>query len=259
MAMAKRIVITGAGGYLGGLLADHLASRGGYDLVLIGRSEQPGRSMLLGDIAEWEEPWTNALKDAHAVVHLAGLRADRATWAQVQRTNIDGTLNVFEAAARGGARRMVFASTSWVMGGYFKRHTTLTPDMEPIPSNDYAISKLAGESIARHFAARHGLSCICFRIGTCHRSEQDPEKSDYASQLKWLSARDFCQAAERAIEAKGDGFAILNLTSRIEGSPWDISETQRMLGYTPQDSHQPRQHSTYERLVRRAKRQLRLG
>ena len=259
MADRRHVVITGAGGYLGGLLADHLAALGGYELTLVGRSAQAGRDMLVADITEWDERWVSACRGAHAIVHLAGQRTDNATWAQVQRSNIDGTLNLFQAAALGGARRVVFASTSWVLGGYFKSHRALTPDMEPRPNGLYAASKAAGESIARHFAQRHGVSVVCFRIGTCHRAEQNPAKIDYLRQQKWLSARDFAQAGEKAIEAELRGFTLLHLTSRIEDSPWDISETERLLGYAPQDEHTPRRPSAITRLTRRVKRRLGLS
>ncbi len=257
MQTNRKIVITGASGYLAGLLASHFSTHDGYELVLISRSANAQRDISIADVGHWEESWTSLLQGAHTVVHLAGLRENSISWAQMQRANIDGTLNLFEAARLAKTDRVIFASTSWVLGGYFGTNTRLTPDLDPRPTSHYAVSKLAGESIARHYAERHGLSAICFRIGTCHKAEQDPMTIAYGRQQKWLSARDFCQAVQCAIETKGIDFATLNLTSRIEGSPWDISATERLLGYQPQDRHSPKQRPLHKRLAGRLKRVLR--
>lgn len=256
MEAKRKIIVTGAGGYLGRLLVEHFSALSGYELVLISRSAKAGRKISVADVSRWQTAWTSLLEGADTVVHLAGQREHGASWAQMQQTNIDGTLNVFEAAAQAEVRRVVFASTSWVLGGYFGTDARLTHELAPKPTSHYAVSKLAGESIARHYADRRGLSAICFRIGTCHEAEQDPSGIAYGRQQKWLSARDFCQAIQCAIEAEDIGFATLNLTSRIEDSPWDISETERLLGYSPQDTHRPRQRPLHKRLAGRVKRVL---
>jgi uronate dehydrogenase len=58
----------------------------------------------------------------------------------IQRLNIDLIANVYEAAVRGSARRLVFASSNWVMAGHRFATGELTTDMAPYPVNPYGIS-----------------------------------------------------------------------------------------------------------------------
>ncbi|MCF7984342.1 MAG: SDR family oxidoreductase [Thiohalocapsa sp.] len=248
----KNIVITGGGGYLAGLLLDHLHACDGYDVTLIGRTPRDDRSMLCADIGVYDPAWTDALAGAHAVIHLAASRGGDAPWADLQHTNVEGTLNVFEAAVRNGVRRVIFASSSRVLDGYMRRgHAPLTPELPPEPSSFYAATKAMGESIGRHYAARHGLSVVCLRIGTCHREDISVNAcGPLIRQQKWLSARDFCHGMERAIEAEPVGFALLHLTSRIEDSPWSIEATCDLLGYAPRDGGRPAASALSTRLRR---------
>ena len=249
---SKRIVITGGGGYLAGLLLDHLRGLGGYDVTLIGRSPREDRDILCADIGVYDSAWTDAFADAHAVVHLAAQRGGDASWADLRHTNVTGTLNVFEAAARHRARRVVFASSSRVLDSYMRRgHSPLTPDLPPEPASAYAQTKAVGEAIGRHYAERHGLSVVCLRIGTCHGERSVADCGSLIRQQKWLSTRDFRNGMERAIEAEPIGFALLHFTSRIEGSPWDISATRELLGYEPLDGATPTKPSAARRLRRR--------
>lgn len=54
-------------------------------------------------------------------------------------------------------------------------------------------------------------------------------------QEMWLSDRDFLNGMLAAISAKDVPFAVLNLMSNNPGMRWDLSETQRTIGYTAQD------------------------
>ena len=248
----KRIVITGGGGYLGGLLQQHFSDRGEYHLTLISRSPRKDTDILCADISAADQKWTDTLANAYAVIHLAARRGSGTTWSDIQQTNIEGTLNVFEAARRNGARRVIFASTTWVLGGYLGTDTPLSPDLPPMPVGDYGISKMVGESIARHFAKQHGQSVICLRLGRCHAGEDSPDLlSNQKQQYKWLSKRDFCQGIEKAVETEDIEVSLLHLTSEIAGSPWDISATRQELGYSPQDYDSPRAPSFRSKVRRR--------
>jgi nucleoside-diphosphate-sugar epimerase len=150
------------------------------------------------------------------VVHLAGDPSPQGSWASVQRLNIDLTANVYEAAAAQGVRRVVFASSNWVMAGHRAGQGVLTTDMEPHPVNPYGVSKLVGERMGRSIHERRGLSVICVRIGYVQRGDNLPGPHmgwGRWGQAMWLSNRDLCHATERAVVADGVGFAVLNLMS----------------------------------------------
>ncbi len=58
---------------------------------------------------------------------------------------------------RKAMRRVVFASSNWVMAGHRPSAGALTTDMEPYPINPYGVSKLVGERMGRSIHARHGV------------------------------------------------------------------------------------------------------
>jgi nucleoside-diphosphate-sugar epimerase len=160
----------------------------------------------------------------------------------LQPFNIDLTLNVFEAAARAKARRLIFASSNWAMAGYRPATGPITTDAAPFPINGYGATKLMGERAGRFFSDTRGLSVICLRIGMAERpggTRPGPETPQGLwGQQMWLSDRDMLQGFVKAVEAPADlRFAVVNLMSANEGMRWDIEATRQAIGYVPQDSH----------------------
>lgn len=237
--MTRTVLITGATGNLGRKVAAHFAGLG-WTLRLLDIEARGDAAVLAADLALWEEGWAARFQGVDAVIHLAGDPSPRASWASAQRLNIDLTQNVYEAAVRGGVRRLVFASSNWVMAGHRPGTFPLDTASEPYPVNPYGVSKLVGERLGRSYHERWGLEVVCFRIGFCQRTENTPGphmSMGRWGQLMWLSDRDLCHGMERAVVAEGVGFAVLNLMSDNPGMRWDIGETRRVLGYAPQDGH----------------------
>lgn len=234
------IVVTGAAGLIGRKIMPHLRAAGhrveGLDLV-------PGGdpTIVAADLAVWDMAWVDRLNGADAVVHLAADPWPNAGWERIERLNLDLTLNLFQAASLAGVRRVVFASTNWVVAGHRFAEGPLTPGMPPAPVNAYGASKLFGERLGRSFSQSRGLSVICLRIGAAQMHEgqmpdADTPMGDWARQM-WLSDRDLCNGVRLAVEAPPDlSFAVVNLMSDNPGMRWDLGPTRDLLGYTPQDS-----------------------
>ena len=237
--MTRRVVITGARGNLGTKLRAHFAALGWTQLLLdLDPAGDP--AIHAADLATYDESWARLVAGADAIIHLAGERRPTASWASAQRLNIDLTHNVYEAAARHGAKRVIFASSNWTMAGHRFADFPLTPDHEPAPVNPYGVSKLVGERIGRAFAEHRGVSSISFRIGYCQPDENLPgPHMNWGAwgQQMWLSNRDFCHAMERAVLAENVPFAVLNLMSDNPGMRWDLGPTRSTIGYAPQDGH----------------------
>lgn len=246
-------MVTGAAGALGQVIRAHLTAGGRYRLSHIDRDPRGDPEIQVADLALWQERWPRLFEGAHAVLHLAAEPGPHRAWSDLARDNIDATLQVFEAAARGGTRRVVFASSLHVLMGHADRSGPVPAGEPPAPVSAYGTSKAAGERIARVYADRSGLSVICLRIGAV-RAEPFPPTASLAVQRRWLSHRDLCQGFERAIEVEDVRFAILNLLSDNRGSPWDLSETRQVLGYRPADACEPRRPSPWSRSVRRLAR-----
>ncbi len=236
----KTILITGATGNLGTKLGNHLETAGGYEVrrLCLNPNNMPG--VTKADLSVYDEAWAREFEGVDAVVHLAAHPSPRIDWATAQKLNLDLTFNVYDAAAKYGAGRVVFASSNWVMAGYRFSGKRLTTDLEPWPLNPYGISKLIGERAGKSLAEQRGVSFVAMRIGYIQKGENLPgPKMNQAvwGQHMWLSNRDFCQGFERAAIADGVNFAVLNHMSDNPGMPWDIDETRRVIGYDPKDGH----------------------
>ena len=228
------LVLTGTRGNLGGKLAAALSPT--YTvrcLDLLG-----GDDCTTADLATYDDSWTRHFEGAQTVLHFAGESHPTAPWALVHRANIVATANVLRAARLHGVRRVIFASTNQVMAGYRFYDGIVTTDMPPTPLNPYAVSKLFCEEAGRAFSSETGISFIAFRIGNIQPGENLPRPTmgiGLWGQQMWLSNRDFVAGVQAAIVAPDVSFAILNLVSANPGMRWDLTQTHRVLGFSPQD------------------------
>ena len=239
--MSPVVAITGARGNLGAKLRAHFAGLG-WTLRLTDIAAAGDPDVLAADLDARDQSWAALFEGADAVIHLAGRPSPRTSWADAVRFNIDVTQNVYEAAVRARARRVIFASSNWVMAGHRYDDTRLTNDLEPCPINPYGVSKLVGERLGRSYHERHGLEVVCFRIGYCQRDDNPPGRTmrmNAWGQHMWLSNRDLCHGMERAVLADCVGFAVLNLMSDNPGMRWDLAATRAAIGYAPADGAAP--------------------
>lgn len=182
-----------------------------------------------------------------AVIHLAADPSPAAHWESVIKNNMEATYNVFEECVRSGVRRLVFASSNHVQHGYTMLTTpeTLDPTKKirmkltdkPNPDSLYAVSKLFGEDLGRLNCKQ--LEFVALRIGWTI-AEDDPTvkigtpSEDYIRAM-FLSQRDCIQAFKRALEVDTNfmiAYAVSNNGRRV----FDLTETEKMLGFHPQDN-----------------------
>jgi nucleoside-diphosphate-sugar epimerase len=252
MAERKTILITGAAGNLGSKLRQHWEST--YNLRLLDIDPRGDSLVILADLSSWNLDWVNRFRDVDTVVHLAADPKAHVTWTELIRPNVDALINVFQACVQMKVRRLIFASSNHVMGGYkdlaepFLLTTDLPPkpgthyvvDGEPRDSTPYGSAKLFGERLGKSLSDIHGLSVIAVRIGwvkagTNRPQDIPPERGPWF-KLMWLSNRDFCQLMTRCIEADpAIRFTVINGMSANTGMRWDIEHTKKLVGYEPQD------------------------
>lgn len=162
-----RFVITGGAGFLGAWVARRLLV-GGHEVRIFDRNadrtliqeiagEAAGRiEWRIGDITD-AKAVADACAGCDAIAHLAALLtpACRADPVRGLNVNVAGTLNVFEAARHGSAKRVVYASSAGVFGPH--------DGANPKPTTLYGAYKLACEGVGRAYAADYGLASVGFR------------------------------------------------------------------------------------------------
>lgn len=151
-AVAKRVLVTGASGFVGTALCDQLVRRG-WDVVgavreITGHAEHRYRQVLLGDIAT-STKWEGAMTGVDTIVHLAArthVMKDRAVdpLAAYREVNVYGSARLASQAVIAGVRRIVFVSSIKVNGEATSEHPFSEADL-PHPEDHYGISKLEAE------------------------------------------------------------------------------------------------------------------
>ncbi len=247
--MDEPVLLTGAGGRVGRAILDGLGDA--YDWRLLDREPLGSDALPAGvstdtvhvaDVTD-RSAVEAAVAGCGGVIHLAGDPRPTAPWESVLQNNIDGTHAVFEAAVAAGVDRVVFASSNQAVGAY--ETDERTPEMYrvdndyrldgtelPRPSNEYGISKAAGEVIGRYFHDANGLSVACVRIGNL--TENHPPREYERGQAMWLSHRDCAHLFDRCLEADY-GYEIVYGISDNERKYYSIERAREALGYEPQD------------------------
>jgi UDP-glucose 4-epimerase len=182
-----RALVTGGAGFIGSHLVDALLDRGD-EVVVVDDLSSGKEANLAGALERGARLEIADIRDAvqlqalvsqakpEVVFHLAAQIDVRVSMAQPgldARTNVEGTVNVLEAARQAGARRVVFAST----GGAIYGDTDVVPTpetVEPLPMSAYGQSKYCAERYLGLYTRVYGLSTIALRFGNVYGPRQDP-------------------------------------------------------------------------------------
>ena len=159
------------------------------------------------------------------IIHLAaraGVRPSLAEPALYQRVNVEGTVNLLEAARLNGVKKIIIASSSSVYGVNAK--VPFSED-DPIFSaiSPYAASKLACEALGHVYHHVHGMDVVMLRFFTVYGPRQRPDLAIYKfAQL---------MTANRPIPVFGDGSTARDYTYISDIVNGVIACTQKEYGY----------------------------
>ena len=184
--MAERFLVTGADGCIGAwtvrLLLDEGADVTTFDLGandsrhrLISGGAPLDFRRIIGDIVD-RSAVVDAMAGVDRVIHLAALqvpfcKADPSGGAAV---NVQGTVNVFEAAVEHGISPVAYASSAAIYGPVdLYPGPVLGPDALPKPATLYGAYKVANEQTAAVYAADHGLASVGLRPFTVYGAGRD--------------------------------------------------------------------------------------
>ena len=229
-----RIIITGGAGCLGSNLIEHWLPQGHEILVIdnfaTGKREVvpalPGLTLIEGSIAD-RDLVTSAFEGFRPthVVHSAASYKDPANWREDVVTNVDGTVNVIDAARAAGASRILNFQTVLCYG---RPETTPIPVEHPLrPFTSYGISKVAGEQ----YLAMSGLPYMSLRLAnvTGPRLAIGPIPTFY----KRLKAGQgcFCSDAQRDFLDMSDFLAAVDL-AMAEQAPTGVFNVSSGIGHS---------------------------
>ncbi len=210
-------LVTGGAGFIGSHIVERLVAGGKTVRVLdnfsFGKQEnlrgvEKRVEVIAGDLLDTKAV-RQAVEGVEVVFHQAALRSvplsvEKPT--MVNRVNVEGTVNVLQAAWKAGVRRVVYASSSSVYG-----NQPALPNREeqiPSPVSPYAVSKLAGEYYCRVFTKTYGLETVSLRYFNVYGPRQDPN-SQYAAVIPL-----FIRWAVRGepLQVHGDGLQSRDFT-----------------------------------------------
>ena len=171
---SKRVVVTGAGGFIGSHLTEKLIELGAETHAFV-RYNSTGSwgwldhsplknelQVTLGDVRD-QDILSRTLAKADVVFHLAALIAIPYSYhapLSYVRTNVEGTLNVLQAAQRSGSL-VVHTSTSEVYGT--ARQVPINESHPLQGQSPYSASKIGADKIAESFYLSFGLPVVTVR------------------------------------------------------------------------------------------------
>ncbi|MBM3131035.1 MAG: NAD-dependent epimerase/dehydratase family protein [Chloroflexi bacterium] len=168
----KKILITGAAGFIGGRLAERLRAEEGARVRGLVRSVGTFNktSLQIGDIVD-PDTTRRAVENCDVVIHCAAMQSGRAPLDEYRRVNVGGTLNLLRAARDVNAARFIHLSTINVHGMPPPRDAHADSPLVGAQfncartSDFYSISKAEGERAAWQFARENKIALTVIRPG----------------------------------------------------------------------------------------------
>lgn len=234
------VLVTGAGGCIGAWTVAILSRSGVRCIATDLQDDRTRPALIMGEQAAADLVWENLdvtdgarvteLVKSHkvqAVIHLAGLQVPfcAANPALGARVNVEGTINIFEAARHAGVTRTVYASSvaalSFLPGGAYKE--TL-----------YGAYKLANENTAHVYWNDWNVPSIGLRPNVVYGVARDqgmsslnttaiqaaalglPFELPYSGPYSWLYAGEAAAAFIAAISQDGEGAPVFDVNGRCE-------------------------------------------
>lgn len=225
------ILLTGASGRLGSVLARDLAAAGFAprltDIRPFSGTLPDGATFETADLAD-ADAFVRMAAGCRSILHFGGIPNDTPGFAPIAAANINGLHTIYEAARIAGAR-VVFASSNHAVGFHERSHRLSSTDPTR-PDGFYGLSKVFGEQIGRLYWDKHGVESVIIRIGSC-----TPAPTDARMLATWLSPGDLARLCAAAIRAPRTGWAIVWGASNNPASFWGDDDRAR-IGWQPQDS-----------------------
>lgn len=212
--MKKKILITGASGFVGQLSIDYFKKK--YSLILVDKHTLSVKNFFNIDITDYNK--INNLirkKNPDIILHYASEIFDNNNKSQIDNNNVQGTFNLIRSASENKIKNFIFTSTFSI---FEKNYPYLLKETEPISCNNlYGLSKAETERIL--LSADKKMNVIIFRcpvivdksrvhrLGVLFEFLKDDcslwilGKGD--NKIQFLSAIDLFKMTEKSLKLKG--------------------------------------------------------
>jgi hypothetical protein len=269
----RRVLVTGAVGYIAGQLLPALRER--YDLRLVdvmdhNREGEQVAGVEVVDVLNADRATLEALFDGiDTVVHLGYVRPRPDAVYEDERKNVDLMQRIYDMALTSGVRRVVAASTNqaakWYEVPYYAGlRDRVTPEDYPRPESFYGWAKAAYESLGFVYACGslgRKLEVIQIRIV----APREIDATEFVGQpvarylrdiTGYVSARDlqqlFCKSIDtpNVEDEHGVPFHIFYGVSKNARTFWSITNARKVIGYAPEDDSEARFADDIARMLR---------
>ncbi|MAF43248.1 MAG: hypothetical protein CMI54_03635 [Parcubacteria group bacterium] len=251
----KKVLVTGANGFLGSHLAEELLKKGYQVFGLIFGDAQKIKHLrgfknfkpLVGDMTDFRKMLTLFKKyRPECVFHTAALHSPVEIDSPFPffEPNVRGTLNLLEACRISKVKSFVYSSSMSVYG----KADYLPVDEEHLtrPHDFYSLTKFLGEECCRLYAKKYGLRVIILRyvgiyglrrdwgaITNFIRNALKNKPLSILNNINWdiVYVKDICRANIAALEKAKAGFELINIGSGQEVNIKDVArQIKKMSG-----------------------------
>lgn len=184
------LAVTGAAGFVGGRLVQHLLSQGRRVVAVVrtpgltsGLPEHENLEIRVADV-RIREQLDSAFDGVEGVFHCAALfnHPDR-TWDDYRAVNVQGTINVLQSAYGQGVRRIVHCSTVGVATEAMPPPYSEETPYSPQPDDKYEVSKAEGEIAALEYARESKKALVVIRPAQVY-GPGDKSKAKFYKMVK---------------------------------------------------------------------------
>lgn len=244
-----RVLVTGAGGFVGSNLCRHLLEEG-YEVFGLTRGSQEKVEFLKsnkkfkaikGDLLNHEEILEIIKKiRPEGVFHVAALHSPKPIDSPFPffEANVQGTANLLEACRQAGVDKFVHSSSMSVYG-LERKYLPVDEKHPTAPYDFYSLTKLMGEDLCRFYAQNFDINIIILRYVGIYGPRRDwgaltnfvesalqNKTLNILNNISWdiISARDAAQANIQAFKKANElGSEIINIGSGREINIKDLA------------------------------------
>lgn len=259
------VTVFGASGFIGHNVVQRL---GEADVTVRATDIRPmnipapkNTQFISADILD-DQHVAELVEGADVVIHLAvsNLRTSLRNPKRNVKINVQGTLNIFEAAKKAGVRKVIYPSASSTYGA--PKYTPVDEEHPKYPTTIYGVTKYMGEHLLRVYQELHGLNYMAFRFTNVYGPWQGPDTGglvpatmarilkeepvvifgDGSQTRDFVYVGDLADLIHKAVVTPSLQNTVVNAGSGVQTSIADVVKAcGRVLGMTPAITYKPQE------------------